>query len=543
MDSALERQAQEKEVGRPFPVIPILLPEADLTANPLFLHTWVDLRRDLRDPQELAGIVRAIVGEISQIRPGTSHTDPCPYRGLEVFREEDTALFRGREKPTDKLIEIVHGRNLVVVVGSSGSGKSSLVQAGLLPRLDQQKPPAETWDAAIFTPGERPNQHLAAALLSFIEPDLSEVNQETKATKPDKDLAGGDVSLEFVIEWLLQKTKGINRLLLVADQFEELFTTTPANHRGPFIARLLEVIDRTRLTVVITLRADFYGQALDLSREFADRIEQGMVNLGPMTRKELTRSIREPAAQVGVRFEPGLVDKILDDVTDQPGNLPLLEFALTELWEQRQDNVMTHIEYRAIGGVTGSITKRAESVYGKFSDEQQQVTRRLFTRLVQVASAEEDNQDTRRRVALAELEPATRPIVLALVRARFLIINDDTPAITAEPETDDIPTEQQPAATARQGTTVEIAHEALIRGWDQLRGWLNQDREFLLWRQRLDQAQTRWDQMQQDPGSLLRGAALTEAEGWLHQRPQEINADERTFIQAGLTERTREQQT
>jgi len=253
--------------------------------------------------------------------------------------------------------------------------------------------------------------------------------REKFTDKLGKALARGDVYPESVIERLLQKTAGTDRLLLVADQLEELFTTTPANHRGPFIERLLQALEQARLTLVITLRADFYGHALDLSRAFADRIEQGgTVNLGPMTRDELARSIREPATQVGLRFGPGLEKKILDDVADQPGNLPLLEYTLTELWGRRQGDLMTHAAYRDIGSVSGAIATRAEHEYGRLSSEQQQITRRLFTRLVRTAGPEESGQDTRRRAQLAELEPGAEAVVLELAEARLLVTSGDARA-------------------------------------------------------------------------------------------------------------------
>ncbi len=546
MGFALDHQVREEGTGGAFPVIPVLLPGADPTVGFLFLNTWVDLRRDLSDPHELAGIVRAIRGEDSGHRPSDSRVDVCPYRGLEVFREQDAAFFRGREAFTERLVEAVLGRNLVAVVGPSGSGKSSLVQAGLLPKLRRQRPPNPTWDAAIFTPGERPDHRLAGALLPLLEPDLGKTDQEIQATKLGKALTGGDAYLESIVERFLKETAGTDRLLLVADQFEELFTTTPADHRGSFLARLLGALERAPLTLVVTLRADFYGHVLELSRAFADRIEQGgTVNLGPMTRDELARSIREPAVQVGLHFEPGLEDQILGDVADQPGNLPLLEFALTGLWDQRQGDLMTHAAYRTSGGVTGSIATRAESEYGQLSSEQREIARRLFTRLVRAAAPEEGNQDTRRRARLAELEPGAESIVRDLTKARLLVTSSDDPSLEAAesgPKADDPTTDQQTVDASGQGPGVEIAHEALIRNWERLRGWLNQDREFLLWRQRLDQAQAQWDQVEKDPGSLLRGAVLTEAEHWLHERPEEINAAERNFIQAGLVECTREQQ-
>ncbi len=543
MGFALDRQAREERAGKAFPVIPVLLPGSDLTFGFLFLNTWVDLRDDLLNTRELDSIFRAVGGE-AQRRTAETRVDLLPYRGLEVFRERDTAFFCGREIFTERLLDAVLSRNLVAVVGPSGSGKSSVVQAGLLPALRKQRPPATTWDAAIFTPGNRPYQHLADALISLQEPAYRDTDREIEATKLGKAFAEGNAYLESVVDRLLQKSEGTDRLLLVADQFEELFTTTPDTDKQPFIERLLQALEHTRITLVVTLRADFYGHALNLSRAFSDRIEQGLVNLGPMTREELERSIRDPATRVGLHFEAGLEAKILDDVADQPGNLPLLEFALTELWVRRQRDLLTHAAYEDVGGVSGALAKRAEAEYKRLTPDQQRMARQLFTRLVRVAGPDEGNEGTRRRAELPELDPSAEPLVRRLAAARLLVTSGHDVTVEAAEarlaagtETRERHTDAEP--TVR--TTVEVAHEALIRGWERLREWLNEDRGFLLWRQRLSLVQTQWKQMGNDPGSLLRSAALTEAEHWLHKKSEEINKTEKTFIQASLDARAQEQ--
>ena len=331
---ALDRQVQEEKAGRLLPVIPVLLPGADLTSGFLFLNTWVDLRHDLTDPEALDALARAVWGE-AEVRPEGVRVTLCPYRGLRPFREKDGAFFFGREAFSERLVEAVQGRNLVAVVGPSGSGKSSVVQAGLLPRLGRQRPPAETWDAIMFIPGGRPFHRLAAALTVLLEPDLSEVDRLAEAQKLGDRLECGEVYLENAVERLLAKSEGTDRLMLVADQFEELFTLTTKTGRKPFVEALLQALDRAPLSLMLILRADFYGHAIALSRDLSDRMEQGVVNLGPMTQEELERAIVKPARRVALTFEPGLVRRILDDVGEEPGNLPLLEFALTELWAQR----------------------------------------------------------------------------------------------------------------------------------------------------------------------------------------------------------------
>lgn len=525
---ALDRQVQEEKAGRAFPVIPVLLPGADPTSGFLFLNTWVDLRRDLTDPDGLEALVRAARGE-AEARPEEVRVALCPYRGLRPFREEDAAFFFGREAFARRLAEAAQGRDLVALVGPSGSGKSSVVQAGLMPKLRRQRPPAATWDTAVFTPGDRPFHRLAAALIPLLEPDLSETDRLAEAKKLGDRLASGEVDLEEAVERTLEVSGGTDRLLLVADQFEELFTLTPGAARRPLVGALLQALDRAPLTLVLTLRADFYGHAIALSRELSDRVERGVVNLGPMRQEELERAIVEPARRVGLRFEPGLAARILDDVGEEPGNLPLLEFALTELWARQRDGLLTHAAYEEIGEVVGAIAQRAEAEFKNFTSEQREIARRIFTRLVRVARPEEGAEDTRQRATLAELKTSEvsedfgslERVVKALADARLVVTGRDE-------------------ATGEE--KVEMAHEALIRGWGRLWGWLDEDREFLLWRQRLQAALAEWQRTGHDQGALLRGAPLAEAERWLAEQPDKLNRDEQRYIRESVAvwERQRE---
>jgi hypothetical protein len=253
----------------------------------------------------------------------------CPYRGLLAFREEDEPLFFGREEFTDRLVEAVGQHSLVAVVGPSGTGKSSVVQAGLIPHLRRQRLPETTWEVTRFTPGNRPFHHLAAAVSAWLDAGLSETDRLTEAQKLGDRLASGKVLLEDVVERILAKLGHVDRLLLVVDQFEELFTITAETERRPFVNALVIALGHAPLSLLLTLRADFYGHAISLSRELSDRLEQGVVNLSPMTPAELEQVIIEPARQAGVILEPRLVVRILGDVGQEPGHLPLLEFALT----------------------------------------------------------------------------------------------------------------------------------------------------------------------------------------------------------------------
>src|SRR6516164_38415 len=265
---ALDRQVRAEKEGRPFPVIPVLLHGADLTPSFLFLNTWIDLRRGIDDVFTAEALV-AFEQAIKATKPVRHYEDSavrvveypgsaiCPYRGLEIFREEDAAFFAGRKAFAKQLLDFTLGKNLVAVVGPSGSGKSSVVQAGLIPLLRREQPPVNTWDAASFTPGDNPFHRLASALIPLLEPDLSETARLAEAEKLGQNLADDEIRLESVINRVIQKSNGTGRLLLVADQFEELFTNTPEAGQLPFAKALLHACGRAPVTIVITLRADF----------------------------------------------------------------------------------------------------------------------------------------------------------------------------------------------------------------------------------------------------------------------------------------------
>jgi hypothetical protein len=260
---------------------------------------------------------------------------------------------------------------------------------------------------------------------------------------------------------------------------------------------------------VLTLRADFYGQAIGLSRSLSDSIQKGLVNLGPMTRDELRQAIEEPARRVGLSFEPGLVARLLDDVKGQPGNLPLLEFALKELWQRRQGGTITNEQYDAIGTLEGAISKRADAQLERVPPAERDAVLRAFTRLVRVSAANEEGTDTRQRVRLKDLDAAVHSVVKSFVKERLLVMSRDE-------ETSE--------------KTVEVAHEALFRRWDRLREALNEEREFLLWRQRLGLMMSLWEENTKDEGALLRGGVLEEAQQWLRKRREDLSESEITFI-------------
>ncbi len=249
-------------------------------------------------------------------------------------------------------------------------------------------------------------------------------------------------------------------------------------------------------------------------RNLSDAMEGSIVNVGEMAKEELKRAVAEPARRIGLCFETGLVERILDRVEQQPGSLPLLEYALTELWRRRQASELKHASYDAIGGVEGAISKRAEEKFEKLSGPQREIALPALSRLVRVSSAGEESADTRHVVSLSEFDADAQAVmgILAAREARLVVMGRDE--------------------TSGQ-ETVEVAHEALIRGLADLRRWIDKDRKFLLWRQQLRPFLEKWRSLSEGKGSaLLHGVYLTEALRWSRERGKDLYSEERQFVQA-----------
>lgn len=384
---AFDRQARDES----FPVIPVLLPGAEPALEFLSLNTWVDLREGIEAPDNLSILSRAARGEppgpALEERARELRATVCPFRGLSYFREEDAPYFFGRESFSDLLMEKVRCRSLVAVVGASGCGKSSVVRAGLLPRL-RRTSSGPVREIATLVPGDRPMRALAAVLLPLLEPkasDADELERLERIKRLAAYLATENDGLRDVTERILEKQPGTDRLLLVVDQWEELYTLAEERQAQPFIEALLRTTAVSPLDVVLTLRGDFTGRALS-HRPLADRLQDADVKLGPMNREELRRAVVEPACGVGLTYQPGLAKRILDDVGDEPGNLPLLEFVLKGLWEARRGGELHHETYDAMGGVDGAMASRAEEVWRSVREkgpQKEEKLRRVFLDLVQ----------------------------------------------------------------------------------------------------------------------------------------------------------------
>jgi WD40 repeat protein/DNA-binding SARP family transcriptional activator len=444
----------------------------------------------------------------------------CPYRGLAAFREVDAPYFFGREGFTQRVLEAVHTPPPVtVILGSSGSGKSSVAFAGLLPRLREQF----DWLIIDFRPGTRPFYTLAGVLLPLLEPDLSETDRLIETRKLANALGDGEVRLHNVVARALEINPAAERVLLLVDQFEELYTLCPdPDERDRFLDMLLVAAEaawegqRPPLVLLLTLRADFMGQAL-AHRPFADALQEGALMLGPMTREELREAIEKPAERQGAAFEAGLVGRLLDDVGQAPGSLPLLEFALTLLWARLDRGWMTHAAYEDIGRVEGALAGYAEGVYAELRTREREAARRVFVQLVQPGEGTEDTRRVATRVELGDV--AGNWILVQLLADKRLVVTGRDSSTGLE--------------------TVEVVHEALIQRWGRLQWWIEEDRAFRTWQERLRVALRGWEASDRDGGALLRGVPLTEAEGWLAQRGAELSRAEVSFIEASVALRER----
>ena len=426
-----------------------------------------------------------------------------PYKGLRAFGESDAEHFFGRDALVDQLVGAVGEHRLVAVVGPSGIGKSSLVKAGLVPALRKGALPGSArWLMADLFPGAYPFEDLAAALL------------RVAVERPDdlvEELARDELGIRRVAKRILPAG---SELLLVVDQFEELFTlTTDEEVRRRFLDGLtaLAADPRTPVRVVVTLRADFLDHPLRYP-EFGELLGAGMVTVAAPSEDELAEAIERPAATVGVRFEPGLVSQIVADVHDQPGALPLLQYALTELFAARTSDVLALDGYRATGGVGGALGRRAEELHARLDAPAQRACRQVFLRLV---SVDPSGQDTRRRVRRRELRGLELEAdVLDAILGRYgehRLLSFDREPLTRTP-------------------TVEVAHEAILGQWDRLRIWIDERREDLLLHRRLVEAVDEWDDSGRDADYLPREGRLAQFEAWADSTDLALTTGEREFL-------------
>lgn len=486
---------------------------------------------------------------------------PNPYKGLRAFEEADTANFFGRQALTQRLVARLDENSprarFLAVVGPSGSGKSSLVKAGLIPALRRGAVMgSQDWFYVEMIPSRHPFEELELSLLRIasepgvklmdnLQRDERGLLRASRLALPAKDA----------------------QLFLLVDQFEEIFTLSEDHSEvRRFLDNLYVAITEpsSQVRVVVTLRADFYDRPL-MYPNFSSLVQERTEVVVPLTAEELKETIYRPAERAGISLEPGLAEAIVGDVIDQPGALPLLQYALTELFDRRENGRLTFNAYRSIGGVLGALQRRADESYTGLDELSKEFSRQMFLRLVTLG---EGVEDTRRRVLRSELES--------------LVLNgkgeavEQANSLPASGSREDPPPERSGngASSLKSGNggltpingrqaimaeviqtfgkarllsfdrdpvsrspTVEVAHEALLREWQRLRTWLDRNRSDLRMELALRRSAGEWIAANRDPSFLLRGTHLDQFENWANETELLLTAEEHTFLEASLADR------
>lgn len=514
MRAAIDRRVGESK-GR-FRVIPVLLPGAERGERgrlPTFLirTTWVEFSESLDDADAFRYLVAGIKGEPPGRGTGeVIYQNICPYRGLQVFEEKHAPFFFGREAATEWLLNDLKHSHFLAVIGPSGSGKSSLARAGLVPALRRGAlPNSQGWPLYVFRPDHLPLENLAVVLRQV----FGLADDPLALAQLIDGMAADRRQLHLSTRLALADAPPDHKIVLIVDQFEEIFTLCQdESQRGPFIDNLLyaSAVEGGQVVVVLAMRADFYGKCAAYP-DLAARITGHQMLVSPMTEEELGQAIERPAQLTGLEFETGLVDTLLRDIQGEPGALPLLQHTLLELWERRAGNCLTFDAYREIGGIQRAIAHRAEAVYAKLDAAQQDIAQRIILRLTQPG---EGTEDTRRRATMAELLPVegkaadSEAVVQRLADARLVTTGKNE----------------------RGEEVIDLAHEALIRGWPRLREWIDENRAALCIHRRLTEAANEWARRDRDRSYLYHGTQLTEVNKIAPA--SDLSALERAFIRA-----------
>ena len=520
------REAISRRVEDGRPVIPVLLPGGRRESRgklPRFLGraTWVEFRHTLDDTDAIDRLIWGITG-VKPPPPGGETpvpVDACPYPGLNTFRSEDARFFFGREALTQWLLEKLgpspgtqSENRFLAIIGDSGSGKSSLARAGLIPALKRgELEGSEQWPVVIFRPGDHPLEQLSLVLCA--EPGIAKMNLEIEDTI--SRFTAQPRTLHRITAQALQDASENQRFVVLVDQFEEVFTLCKDEEsRHAFIKNLRYAgsVPTGKTVVILTMRVDFYGKCAAYPT-LAAAMSDNQVLVGPMTEDELRRVIEAPAQKVGCEFEPGLVDVLLKDIEHQAGSLPLLQHALRELWERRRGRRLTHDAYKALGKLEGALEQHANNVYATFSPMEKEVCKQIFLRLTQPGAG---TADTKRRVSREELDDkeTNDNVIQKLVNARLL---------TTEGE-------ERPGGKS----FIEISHEALINGWSKLRQWIDANRDMLRVRHLLTEAANLWEESKRSDDYLYQGARLAEAEEWRKAYPENLNELEKSFLERSI---------
>ena len=439
--------------------------------------------------------------EDSASDPASLNADICPYKGLEFFdcQGDDPEYFFGREQLVRKLLDHVRTHNFLALVGASGNGKSSVLRAGLIHQLKmgRQIIDSDQWQIVVIRPDAKPMESLAQAFVPAGGSPLDRVEALGRAVRVLGEGAAG-------LQRLLQASTA-PRTLLVIDQFEEVFTRCDSiEERTQFFECLMGVLSAVseRYCIIITMRADFVGKCL--AQDYgglAQRLTTHTISVLPLAVQELKAAICRPAEKVNLVVEPTLVTAIINDIKDAPGSLPLLQYTLKELWQHRQDRKLLLVSYQRLGGINGTLDKRATDIYNSFDVAQQSTVQHIFRRLTQPGQGA---KDTRRRALIENL--ITEPLHPAQ-RVQLVL------ETLASPENRLLVTSEM----VRQGSAIErraivdVAHEALIRHWQLLRRWTEEYRDLFRQQSRIEESAISWQGKGEEIGYLLQGVPLIEA--------------------------------
>lgn len=449
--------------------------------------------------------VQAQTTNASQVDSGI-----CPYKGLEFFdcNDEDPKYFFGRDRLVGQLLDHVRTNNFLALVGASGNGKSSVLRAGLLHqlKLGRRIVGSDRWRIRITRPDRQPMQNLA---LAFVDEGLSDLDRAEALGRATGLLKEGAAGLQRLVQ-----ASTAPRVILVIDQFEEVFTRCDRpEEREQFFACLMGALSNTdgKLCLIIAMRADFIGKCFEQPYSgLAQQIQQHLISVLPMEPEELRGAICKPAEQVGLEVELALVTEILNDIAGAPGSLPLLQYTLKELWQQRKGNQICLSTYQDLGGINGTLDKRATEIYSSFEAAEQQTVQHIFQQLTQLG---EGTEDTRRRVFQTDLvaEPQHSAARVQAVIERL-----------SNPENRLLVTSEivSKGNQAERMAIVDVAHEALIRHWNLLRQWIEQNRDLLRQQRKIEGNAIAWRDQGQKRGYLLDGLPLTEA---IHFERQQRN--------------------
>lgn len=510
----------------------IMALQRSLEGTEITLHTWLS---------GIQGVIEVFPSRVRRRRDGNSQDGSdlglCPYMGLEAFKEKDAQYFYGREALTLRLINQLNHHDVLAVVGASGSGKSSVVQAGLMTQLRQGKhlPGSEQWWVRSCKPGKHPLEELVKTLVD------SSADEQRKLELEGMLHSG----VELFVNWLRTRTQP--KIVLIVDQFEELFTLTAPQERQEFLDLILGAVDRAagRFKLVLTLRVDFMTTCLEVPA-LASILNNCSEFISPgLSEEDYRRAIAKPAEQVGLEVEEELVELLLQELSSSAGDLPLLQFVLTQLWEHRQGGKLTRRAYQQqILGLNGALERHANTVYNALDSKEQACVQWIFLTLTQLG---EGTQDTRRRVIKSDLMVAKYPEDLVertlgkLIAAKLIVTNVETENGSDGQSRDISPKSvNQELETLKREVTVEVVHEMLIRHWSILRWWLDCNRERLRLQLQLEHDAILWAESSQNPDFLWQGIRLAEATEKIYLNyKDELSQNAQLFIKICLQERER----